>query len=84
MTPEAEDPSEYPDDFEEEEDEDVMMVGHYAGAALELPAEGDGEEFQLRDAGGVAVTLKTLRDTYIMGKCVCVSVYVFVCACLCC
>ncbi|XP_014068563.2 serine/threonine-protein kinase Nek4 [Salmo salar] len=66
VTPEAEDPSEYPDDFEEEEDEDVMMVGHYAGAALELPAEGDGEEFQLRDAGGVAVTLKTLRDTYIM------------------
>ncbi|XP_055744123.1 NIMA-related kinase 12 [Salvelinus fontinalis] len=66
VTPEVEDPSEYPDDFEEEEDEDVMMVVHYAGAALELPAEGDGEEFQLRDAGGVAVTLKTLRDSYIM------------------
>ncbi|XP_070994923.1 NIMA-related kinase 12 [Oncorhynchus clarkii lewisi] len=66
VTPEVEDPSEYPDDFEEEEDEDVMMVVHYAGAALELSAEGDGEEFQLRDAGGVAVTLKTLRDSYIM------------------
>uniref|UniRef100_A0A4W5LHK9 non-specific serine/threonine protein kinase n=1 Tax=Hucho hucho TaxID=62062 RepID=A0A4W5LHK9_9TELE len=66
VTPEVEDPSEYPDDFEEEEDEDVMMVVHNAGAALELPAEGDGEEIQLRDAGGVAVTLKTLRDSYIM------------------
>ncbi|CAB1324927.1 unnamed protein product [Coregonus sp. 'balchen'] len=67
VTPEVEDPSEYPDDFEEEEEEDVMMVVHYARAALELPAEGDeGEEFQLRDAGGVAVTLKTLRDSCIM------------------
>ncbi|KAL0973798.1 hypothetical protein UPYG_G00211290 [Umbra pygmaea] len=59
---------EYADDFEEDdEEEDVTMVVSCARAALQMPAEGnDGEEFQLRDAGGVPVTLKTLRDRCIM------------------
>uniref|UniRef100_A0A6Q2YFF9 non-specific serine/threonine protein kinase n=1 Tax=Esox lucius TaxID=8010 RepID=A0A6Q2YFF9_ESOLU len=69
VTPEVADYGEYADDFEDEgeEDEDVMMVVRCAHAALQLPAEGDEEEeFQLRDAGGVVVTLKTLRDKCIM------------------
>lgn len=62
--PEAPDVSEqveYPDDFEEAEVEDE----HEDEAALVHTAAQDDapeEEFQLCDAGGLTVTLKTLKE----------------------
>ena len=72
VSPDGAGRGEYPDDFEEEEEEDAMGVVHSARAALALTVDRCGdvleEECHLRDAGGWPVTLKTLREKCIMGK----------------
>ncbi|XP_046869940.1 NIMA-related kinase 12 [Hypomesus transpacificus] len=70
VSPDGAGRGEYPDDFEEEEEEDAMGVVHSARAALALTVDRCGdvleEECHLRDAGGWPVTLKTLREKCIM------------------
>lgn len=62
--------TDYPDDFEEVEEEDLVDVVSNAKVAMEMSGEGDDleEEVHLKDAGGLSVTMKILRERYI-GEC---------------
>lgn len=64
-----EDISEYPDDFEEAEDDDLAEVVSYARDAMNCVSENDAfdVELELKDAGGFSVTMKLLKEKY-MGK----------------
>ncbi|XP_066570747.1 NIMA-related kinase 12 isoform X2 [Amia ocellicauda] len=56
---------EYPDDFEEpEQDDDLTEVVSNARIAMEVPPENSAfqEELEMRAEGGLSSTLKTLRD----------------------
>lgn len=66
---EDEDISEYPDDFEEAEDNDLTEVVSYARDAMNCVSENDAfdVELELKDAGGFSVTMKALKEKY-MGK----------------
>ncbi|XP_036404432.1 NIMA-related kinase 12 [Megalops cyprinoides] len=56
--------SEYPDDFEEPDDEVLAEVVCSAKSAMEVTAEDDmfEEEAQQREGGGLSATIKTLRE----------------------
>ena len=62
--------TDYPDDFEEVEEDDLMDVVSNAKVAMEMSVEDDDfeEEVHLKDAGGLSVTMKVLRERY-LGKC---------------
>lgn len=66
---EDEDISDYPDDFEEAEDDDLTEVVSYARDAMNCVSENDAfdVELELKDAGGFSVTMKALKEKY-MGK----------------
>ncbi|ROL47305.1 Serine/threonine-protein kinase Nek1 [Anabarilius grahami] len=61
-----EDISEYPDDFEEAEDDDLAEVVSYARDAMNCVSENDAfdVELELKDAGGFSVTMKLLKEKY--------------------
>ncbi|XP_063045682.1 NIMA-related kinase 12 isoform X2 [Engraulis encrasicolus] len=76
-TAEETEPTDYPDDFEEvdeeeeeDEEEDLAGVVSNARVAMEMRMEMEEEEqafeeeVQLKDAGGLLVTMKVLRDRY--------------------
>ncbi len=63
---EDDDISDYPDDFEEAEDDDLVEVVSYARDAMNCVSEND-VELELKDAGGFSVTMKALKEKY-MGK----------------
>ncbi|XP_076879059.1 NIMA-related kinase 12 isoform X2 [Brachyhypopomus gauderio] len=54
--------AEYPDDFEEPEEDELAEVVNCARNAMEFPPEDSSE---LKDAGGLLVTVRTLREKYI-------------------
>ncbi|KAJ8282101.1 hypothetical protein COCON_G00046200 [Conger conger] len=56
--------SEYPDDFEDADDEDLVEVVCNARCAMELTAENDAfeEELQQGEGGRLSATIKTLRE----------------------
>ncbi|KAG5852218.1 NIMA-related kinase 12 [Anguilla anguilla] len=56
--------SEYPDDFEDADDEDLVEVVCNARCAMELTAENDAfeEELQQGEGGRLSETIKTLRE----------------------
>jgi len=66
VVPDDEDISDYPDDFEEAEDDDLAEVVCYARDAMSCVSEID-VELELKDAGGFSVTMKLLKEKY-MGK----------------
>ncbi|XP_066504609.1 NIMA-related kinase 12 isoform X2 [Hoplias malabaricus] len=57
------DSSDYPDDFEEAEEDELAEVVNYARNAIQSLPEDDSHELQ--DSGGLSVTMKTLREKYI-------------------
>ncbi|KAL2077451.1 hypothetical protein ACEWY4_026955 [Coilia grayii] len=59
--------TDYPDDFEEVDEEDLVDVVSNARVAMEMSVEKDDyeEEVHLKDAGGLAVTMKVLRERYL-------------------
>ncbi|XP_043112700.1 NIMA-related kinase 12 [Puntigrus tetrazona] len=63
---EDEDISDYPDDFEEAEDDDLAEVVSYARDAMNCVSENDmlDVELELKDAGGFSVTMKVLKEKY--------------------
>ncbi|KAF4104699.1 NIMA-related kinase 12 [Onychostoma macrolepis] len=63
---EDEDISDYPDDFEEAEDDDLAEVVSYARDAINCVSENDAfdVELELKDAGGFSVTMKVLKGKY--------------------
>ncbi|KAK2891259.1 hypothetical protein Q8A67_013902 [Cirrhinus molitorella] len=63
---EDEDISDYPDDFEEAEDDDLADVVSYARDAMNCVSENDAfdVELELKDAGGFSVTMKMLKERY--------------------
>lgn len=66
-----EDISDYPDDFEEAEDDDLAEVVSSAIEAMNCVSQNDCfdvELLELKDADGFSVTMKMLREKY-MGKC---------------
>lgn len=67
VVPDDEDISDYPDDFEEAEDDDLAEVVSYARDALNCVPENDAfdVELELKDAGGFSVTMKLLKEKYI-------------------
>ncbi|KAJ8390101.1 hypothetical protein AAFF_G00111150 [Aldrovandia affinis] len=58
------DPTEYPDDFEDAEDEDLVEVVCNARCAMEVTAENNvfEEELKQREGDRLSATLKTLRE----------------------
>ncbi len=66
---EDEDISDYPDDFEEAEDNDLAEVVSYARDAMNGVSENEAFDVgqELKDAGGFSVTMKVLKEKY-MGK----------------
>ncbi|CAM4613187.1 unnamed protein product [Leuciscus chuanchicus] len=66
VVPDDEDISDYPDDFEEAEDDDLAEVVSYARDALNCVPENDAfdVELELKDAGGFSVTMKLLKEKY--------------------
>lgn len=66
------DPSEYPDDFEDADDEDLVEVVCNAKCAMEVMAENNvfEEELQQREGGRLSATIKILREKCV-GKCKC-------------
>ncbi len=61
--PGAPDVSEYPDDFEEAEEEYEDEAASVHAAAPQQPHDDAlEEEFQLCDAGGLTITLKALKE----------------------
>ncbi|XP_026872697.2 NIMA-related kinase 12 isoform X1 [Electrophorus electricus] len=56
------DTAEYPDDFEEPDEDELAEVVNCARNAMELTSEGS---LELKDAGGLLVTVRTLREKYI-------------------
>lgn len=67
VVPDDEDISDYPDDFEEAEDDDLAEVVSYARDAMNCVPENDAfdVELELKDAGGFSVTMKLLKEKYI-------------------
>ncbi|XP_039505253.1 NIMA-related kinase 12 isoform X3 [Pimephales promelas] len=63
VVPDDEDISDYPDDFEEAEDDDLAEVVCYARDAMSCVSEID-VELELKDAGGFSVTMKLLKEKY--------------------
>uniref|UniRef100_A0A671MPZ8 non-specific serine/threonine protein kinase n=1 Tax=Sinocyclocheilus anshuiensis TaxID=1608454 RepID=A0A671MPZ8_9TELE len=63
---EDEDISDYPDDFEEAEDDDLVEVVSYARDAMNCVSENDvfDVELELKDEGGFSVTMKMLKERY--------------------
>ncbi|KAI4893719.1 hypothetical protein NFI96_012178 [Prochilodus magdalenae] len=61
--PDDVDTTEYPDDFEEAEEEELAEVVSYARNAMQSLQEEDSLELQ--DSGGLSVTMKTLKEKYI-------------------
>uniref|UniRef100_A0A673HZG6 non-specific serine/threonine protein kinase n=1 Tax=Sinocyclocheilus rhinocerous TaxID=307959 RepID=A0A673HZG6_9TELE len=63
---EDEDISDYPDDFEEAEDDDLVEVVIYARDAMNCVSENDvfDVELELKDEGGFSVTMKMLKERY--------------------
>ncbi|XP_056328265.1 NIMA-related kinase 12 [Danio aesculapii] len=63
---EDEEISEYPDDFEEAEDDDLAEVVSYARDVMNCSSENDAfaVELELKDADGFSVTMKMLKDKY--------------------
>ncbi|XP_062380982.1 NIMA-related kinase 12 [Sardina pilchardus] len=61
------DVTDYPDDFEEVEEEDLVDVVSNAKVAMDMSVEDDEfeEEVHLKDAGGLSVTMKILRERYL-------------------
>ncbi|XP_041931461.1 NIMA-related kinase 12 isoform X1 [Alosa sapidissima] len=59
--------TDYPDDFEEVEEEDLVDVVSNAKVAMDMSVEDDEfeEEVHLKDAGGLSVTMKILRERYL-------------------
>lgn len=54
---------EYPDDFEEEEEnEDPEAIVESAAGVQQRHDDTMVEEFELRDAGGLTITLKALKE----------------------
>lgn len=63
--PDISEQGDYPDDFEEDEErDDYEDEEDLVQAAEEEQPHDDGveEEFQLRDAGGLIITLKALKE----------------------
>jgi len=52
---------EYPDDFEDDDEKDDTDADSDSGP-LQPQDDTQVEEFQLRDAGGLTVTLKALKE----------------------
>ncbi|XP_030621444.1 NIMA-related kinase 12 [Chanos chanos] len=67
FAPADEGSADYPDDFEEVDEEELAEVVSSARGAMELLCEdvSSGEQLQLSDDGGVPVSMKRLRDKYI-------------------
>ncbi|XP_016147435.1 NIMA-related kinase 12 [Sinocyclocheilus grahami] len=65
---EDEDISDYPDDFEEadDDDDDLAEVVSYARDAMTCVSENDAFDvaLELKDAGGFSVTMKVLKEKY--------------------
>ncbi|XP_036423718.1 NIMA-related kinase 12 [Colossoma macropomum] len=61
--PDDVDAAEYPDDFEEGEEEELAEVVNYARNAMQSLSEEDSPKLQ--DSGGLSVTMRTLREKYI-------------------
>lgn len=60
VLPDDVDTTEYPDDFEEADEEELAEVVNYARIAIQ--SLSDDESSELQDSGGLSVTMKTLRD----------------------
>lgn len=63
-TPDVSDQVDYPDDFEEDDEKEDgdNEAGVVPAASLQQPHDDGLEEFQLCDAGGLAITLKALKE----------------------
>lgn len=63
---EDEEISDYPDDFEEAEEDDLVEVVSYARDAMNCSSENDAfdVELELKDADGFSVTMKMLKEKY--------------------
>ncbi|XP_052010464.1 LOW QUALITY PROTEIN: uncharacterized protein LOC127663080 [Xyrauchen texanus] len=59
-----EDISDYPDDFEEAEDDDLAEVVSCAREVMNYVSENDSFELELKDSDGFSVTMKVLREKY--------------------
>ncbi|XP_007247475.3 NIMA-related kinase 12 isoform X2 [Astyanax mexicanus] len=57
------DAMEYPDDFEDAEEEELAEVVSCARNAIQSLSEDD--TLELKDSGGLSVTMRTLKDKYI-------------------
>ncbi|XP_067312726.1 NIMA-related kinase 12 [Pseudorasbora parva] len=66
VVPDDEDTSDYPDDFEEAEEDYLAEVVSYARDAMNFVPENDpfDVELELKDAGGFSVTMKLLKEKY--------------------